>query len=1787
MAYPGRKGTLTAIFGTASGAFPGLEVTAELGRGAETVVYRARRGVEEYAVKLFTGVNADPARALTAIRREAAVMGSVGHPLLPRIFEVGQVDAGPYLVLEYIDGCPLSEILSSGPLDEAQALQLAIDIVGPLAAAHRAGLVHRDVKPDNVIVGVGGTARLIDFGLVARGGVRDDQVAGTLLYSAPEQTGMLKRPVDGRSDLYALGVLLFEVVTGHTPYNSRDPGELIRLHATGPVPDPRTIRPELSATSAAIIRKLMAKDPDDRYQSGESLLADVTRLSREPGAVFEVGTWVGETSPAGPNILVGRAEEVTDLAVRWLDARDGRGGTVLVRGLAGVGKSRLVREVTTAVAADGDLVLYGKCIPDDPVPLAPLRAAVERYVRSVDRLPPDERDLAVGRLRRAVGQGGPLLRALSPMLADVVQAPDLDQKDRHEQFTSAVAAFLLDLADEWQGAVLHVDDVQWLDDATRRVLQQVAARLPHAPLLVVATGRDDVDNLPALARFEADMGETLDTRMTLGPLDGDAVADLIALHLGGIQVAAEVTDDLAARIGGNPFTVVEYVRAVIDAGLITPVWDGWQLDLAALDRLELSGDALNLVLQRIGGLGVESRRLLAAGAATGRRFHGDLVAGVCHVNPRQARHALAEAEARLLVTSSGTGRYTFLHDRIREALLAELAPDALRRLHQRIAEVLAAIDTGDPRYVYAIARHYALGEGDRTPMKVYSSGFAAGRLALADHAPAEALAFLEAAAAAAHAAGLIPDPGFHLARGRSCARTGRFAEALEHLDRALQGESEPLRRADLLAEIAQVHTNSWDPGRALDAVSRGLTELGRPLPRRRLALVITALGSFIGGLVVGLTRLGFGTAQGQCRERYRLQAFFYDIAGTASALRMDLRMRAVMCFRAWYVANRLGPGVAYARHLAGFGLVANYVHQHRLARRIFDRAAAIASRSGDPVLIGHVEWKRGAGSSIGGADDGQIWEQAINAHERWLELGEFLVGVSGACVRLVQRGRTLDAQTWYVRGKARLGAGALAEGAGFAAAATIIPAQLGRPDEAAAGIDALRRFLTFNPDNTTQLINLLSAQVLTLVERGDLGEPFERVIAEFEQLGLGPSKLLSEQRVFFIYEALGRLAQCHQASRDRRGAYRAAAERAVVRLGQAANNRTLRAYHRIARADLKLLAGRPEAALRDLVRADQQVLRLHAPLIAYETARVRARALRALGEPAQAVQQARYALMIAVDQQWAYRARWVRTEFGIADYAAGSTTGTTPVTTSGTTDIGSTGSGAGSGDGVGSGDALNRRRLAALQQVSLAAATVLDPRELARVALDETVRILGAERAYLFLLDPDLGQLVPQVGRDGDGNDIYELTAYSTTLVDRVRNTGQAVVVTGSEEGVALGSRSAQTHGLRSIMVAPLLFDGRLIGVVYLDSRVAKGMFTADDVDILMAITNHVAVSLETARAAQLALAVQAARRQRDVAEMLREAMAEQSATLDPDEVMHRLLRALTRTLKGHAAVLLTHDGGRFMVVAGYGAAAAAGTVLDPDPALSVLENLAAPLAETVTERQPAPFGGLLGSPRSWLAIPVVERDDRPSVLLVAADGDDLVQDAQVEVAAALVGQGMTAFENARLFSQVRRLATIDGLTGLYTRNHFFAEADKQLRIARRHQWPVAAIMVDIDHFKRINDSYGHPIGDEVIRVVAARLRAATRDSDVLGRYGGEEFALVTHETVDSAARLGERLREVVCRDPVPTEVGPLPVTISVGMAPLDRGGQHLRQLLTRADAALYEAKQGGRNRVANARPNG
>ena len=576
----------------ASTTIDGLEILAELGRGAENVVYRARRGEREYALKLHGVARGDVATA-RAFRREAAILSQFRHPGLVQIHAVGETDGRPYLVMELLLGRTLAATVAGAgePLAERRIAALARDCVGALAAAHRAGLVHRDVKPENIIITEDGRAKLLDFGLATQAGVEQgrDVAVGTLLYSPPEQTGMLKRPVNGRSDLYSLGVVLFEAACGAPPFRASDVGELVRLQAVAPPPDLRELAPRLSPAFVRIIERLLAKDPDDRYQTGEGLLADLERLAAHDGeepADFPIGL---DDDPAAVDYdlpLIGRRAELDELRACWQQTARGRGAVALVEGAPGQGKSRLVRELLASLRREGALVLSGKVVRGNPVPLACLRDAVEAHLVRIARLPANERADAEEPVRRAALEAAGMAATFSPLLGELVAEKTAVTTDgeRQEQYYAAVAAFLAGLARAHGRAALWIDDVQWLDEASRRVLEILALELAGTPLLVVASSRDDSESAAGHERFLAQMGQTVRTRVTVGPLDEAATAELVNEQLGGALADEGFARQIHVRSAGNPFAAVEYIRAVVHAGLISASWGVVRVEQAGSRR---------------------------------------------------------------------------------------------------------------------------------------------------------------------------------------------------------------------------------------------------------------------------------------------------------------------------------------------------------------------------------------------------------------------------------------------------------------------------------------------------------------------------------------------------------------------------------------------------------------------------------------------------------------------------------------------------------------------------------------------------------------------------------------------------------------------------------------------------------------------------------------------------------------------------------------------------------------------------------------------------------------------------------------------------------------------------------------------------------------------------------------------------------------------------------------------------------------------------------------------------
>ncbi|MFB9319248.1 diguanylate cyclase [Cryptosporangium minutisporangium] len=1817
MSVPDVSGGRSTPSGVSTGMpeVPGLVLLGELGRGNDTVVYRARRensggpATPDYAVKVLGIAASVGAHARQRFRREAAVLACVDHPGVVRVHAVGEVDGRPYLVMELVEGRSLAEVLHGGVLSQAEAASLGAAMADALSAAHRVGLVHRDVKPHNIMVRPDGQPMLIDFGLIdfGVGDVTSDpdgysglaarpsgSVAGTLAYSSPEQCGLLHRPVDGRSDLYSLGVVLYECVTGRPPFVAADVGELMHLHATAPPPDPRVVRPDLSAGYAAVVARLLAKDPDDRYPSAGTVADDLRRLL--PNVPARAGAVPAGIDARSPLPLVGRERELTTLLGHWDRAARGTPTAVVIDGAPGIGKSRLAEELVVAVRSQaagrpGPAVLTARAT-DGAAPLAGLRAAVEQHVRAVERLPRAVRTEARQWLATAAAPVATLLRPLSPALAALLRLPEPIEESGPHQFPAAVATFLTELARCAGGLVVRVEDAHVLDSGSVRVLAQMLTEPARTPVLMVATSRGTSAATSLLASQE--MQALIDERISLGPLDPTAVAELVERLSGRMDLGPEFAARVATAGAGNPLAVLQYFQAAVESGLIRPSWGRWLVDLDGLANVRLPTDVMGFLVARLEQLSGPVRAILAAAATLGVRFDPDLLSAVSGAPPDDVRATLDEAGRLRVVERRGGGDYGFVHAGIRLALLRGTDPLALRGVHQRAADLLTPAEASgrgaDPGRIYALARHRLQGEVERNPGAVVHACVDAAQQALADYSAIDAVAYCDSAERTANAYRIPLPPGFDETFGVALHQSGRYAEALDRLATAVDRAGDRLERARVLIGVGQVHLSRWDPSAADDAFGRALAALGHPLPQKRTALAVSSGWSAITGLARLRSGVGAGTATGTDRERHRLIA--RALVGLANSCLFGMRPQQMpdYALRALLPAARVGPTPEYVTVCGLIGVVSAAAGHRRSARRAFARARAAADRLADPQLAVQTAMHEYEARYLLGESASDRSAALLGERGHWLDLFSFLNGVAVFCWQRLVRGDVVTASAAYRRGAHRLTLSD-EDDAAFLLVGASVTAACGRLTDAYEQLTQVREVVAAREGDAPGLrVNVVLTELQIAVESGDLGEHFDATLGWFAELGLSADALLPVQRLIYVYQAYGRLEQCRRArQRSRVGrpsgggarpdvalpvqypdgavpdgmgdAALGAARRAVAELAAVGGGRGLRVHALVAGAELLRLAGDPAAALKAVFAAAGPIREASSALAEYEAARVRARALIQLGDPGAARRAARDAVDLATEHGWPHRADWVRLEFELVAES--------PV---GTHDP----------DWDLSRSAVERERLAALEQVSKAAARVLDPRELARVGLDESVRILRAERGLLFLTNEETGQLELWLGRTSRREDLLEPAGYARSLVDRVRQTRSELVITGTEDGAALGSASVLEHGLRSVVVAPLELDGRLLGVVYLDSRLATGVFRPRDASILTAICAHVAAALETARAAELAAEVRAVQQEYKVADLLRVAMTTVSGTLDPTEVLNRLHRALEAMLPSQVSWLVEQDDTGTLRVSG----AAGFEVVRPE----TLKLLLAVDVPTVVA-----FDG----PSSLLVVPLTVPESaespqtRVGVVLLAADGTDAYRESHLGLAAALTHHGMVAYQNAVLFQQVTELATIDGLTGVANRRHFYEQATAITAAGG----PVAAIMVDIDHFKQVNDTYGHRAGDQVIAEVASRLRRVFAESSdwlgssdefgapgVLGRYGGEEFAIVLDgAAAGRAAQVAAELHAAVAAHPVQTDAGPLPVTVSVGVHCTESTGDagvDLGTLLGIADEALYAAKRAGRNRV-------
>src|SRR5882672_551831 len=751
------------------------------------------------------------------------------------------------LVLEDTSSEPLDRLLGA-PLEVRSFLRLAIAVAAALTQVHRRGLVHKDIKPANILVNrTTGEVKLTGFGIASRlprerqAPAPPESIAGTLAYMAPEQTGRMNRSIDARSDLYALGVTLYQMVTGSLPFSAADPMEWVHCHiARKPVP-PRERLETVPAAVSALILKLLAKSAEERYQTAAGLEHDLRRCLAAWEAQHRIDAFpLGQQDASDrlliPEKLYGREREIeTLLAAFDRVVTSGRPELVLVSGYSGIGKSAVVNELHKALVPPRGLFASGKFDQyKRDIPYATLVQAFQSLVRPL--LSKSDAELSSWRdaLVEALGPNGRLMVDLVPELKLIVgepaPVPELPPQQAQARFQLVFRRFIGVFARQEHPLALFLDDLQWLDAATLDLLKDLLTQSDLKHLMLIGAYRDnEVDGAHPLTR-KLDAIRQAGARVQeirLAPLARD---DLRQLIVDALRCESEPAAPLAQLVhdktGGNPFFALQFISALAEQGLLRFDHDAarWRWEVDRLHAKGYTDNVVDLMVGKLTRLPTETQAALQQFACLGNIAEITMLSIVLGKSNEDVHSDLWDA-VRLELVEHLEGSYKFIHDRIQEAAYS-LIPERLRaEAHLRIGRLLAAHTPSERRQeaifdiVNQLNRGAALITSQDEREQLAELNLLAGQRAKASAAYASALTYLTAGAA------LLPEDSWdrrheltfalELNRGECEFLTGALAEAEQRLAALSSRAANTVERATVACLRVDLYTTLDQSSRAI------------------------------------------------------------------------------------------------------------------------------------------------------------------------------------------------------------------------------------------------------------------------------------------------------------------------------------------------------------------------------------------------------------------------------------------------------------------------------------------------------------------------------------------------------------------------------------------------------------------------------------------------------------------------------------------------------------------------------------------------------------------------------------------------------------------------------------------------------------------------------------------------------------------------------------------------------------------------------------------------------------
>ncbi len=697
---------------------PGYKIIEEIGESQKTAVYRAAS--EKNSKTVIIKTSPDPGLSLSAFKREYDISRNLNLDGIVRIDRMEKFQGGLALIMEDFGAVSLKKILLANAADPARQLRIAVKVAEILGRIHARQIIHGDLKPANILVNL----KTGEVKLTGLKHSRDDQadetpqtpfIAGTLAYMSPEQTGRMNRIIDYRTDFYSLGVTFYEMLSGELPFNSNEPIEIIYGHIAKAPHFLSTLDAQIPDVVARIVEKLLAKNPEDRYQSAYGLKSDLEKclsMLEEHGRIasFPIAENDVAESLNIPHKIYGREREKAMLEQAYDRIARGKSELVVISGAAGAGKTTLIRETFRSTIPQGAFFIEGKYdLISREIPYSAIIRALSGLIQQLLTESPEKLAGWRERLQAALGVNGRIIIDVIPEVELIIggqpEIAELGPVESKNVFDFVFQAFFKVFTRQEHPLVMFLDDLHSADAASLRMMEMVLTEAESMHFFLVGAYREEEvgKNHPLLASLDGiRKADIAVTACFLGPLGieeiGTMLSDMLARHPQELHSLAKV---IAKKTGGNAFFVNQFITKIHREKLLTfNIKDGcWQWDEEAIGQMGVTDNVTDLLIDRINTLPDDVRDLLSLAACIGSTFPPSLLVEIRKVPLPDVYRALmtAVAEGFLLPLSDAhqrgglpdtQGMFRFLHDRIQEACYARLGPEKIRQVHLAIGQAM-------------------------------------------------------------------------------------------------------------------------------------------------------------------------------------------------------------------------------------------------------------------------------------------------------------------------------------------------------------------------------------------------------------------------------------------------------------------------------------------------------------------------------------------------------------------------------------------------------------------------------------------------------------------------------------------------------------------------------------------------------------------------------------------------------------------------------------------------------------------------------------------------------------------------------------------------------------------------------------------------------------------------------------------------------------------------------------------------------------------------------------------